>query len=762
MPLGAWRWRARGPARRRTFVLSAVAACLVGLLVGTVALVWGAPPLGNVTPNTVYATEVSYASATQAWGAAEWTSAPTTLGGPGWTTIAVLTPGQANEADKWSVSALAADFTGGASQKNVIDCALAALTASDPDGGLYVAPSGGTAAWSTSSTALTCLAPTVVLGCGPYGAAGCAGYSADLSSNPVSLQYQALVSDGGVLLQGAFASDAGPDAAAYPAYRVNATLAELRRSFLPFAAPTPTPAGVIPDAGALLVFDTPPYFVLPSGQSAIITVVAIGDSLVGGWQSGGVGNSQQFQSWPEQMAFLLGSGATLPVNLGIGGVPCTTTLADVPLAASYGVPGTLWVLDYLCGTNDVIGIDAGNNVGVTLITGRWQAIAQAALSDGFNVALLDTIPANVFFDPNASPLDYTGVPYYVLLDAGANYPGNAWSYYLNVSNTEALGVVSDGGPSAGNQCLLPPVVCDSYGSGCYCVDEQIHQSPNKDLVSGNVNALAVVQAAGRAIGQPWDAGAPSPVVPALLPLDPSPVYLPGNQLYEEDHDLTLDGDDLTASPSGPNGTFFSSLYNYQRYYTGLNIFWGTGSVFPGVDSGVPGYGEPGVLNLSVAGDTCAALTSSFAARVTAQLGTSGGAPVPPHRTRLLATCGTADGLSAESEPTACSDALAYVSAAHTDGWTVDFAGIPDNPGFPTTGSGGWAEAFNACVAAGIGSTGTFLDFGAGSADTETGALVGSVNRPYFFSDGDGGLLSWNGSAHWAYEAVLSIKNAGGP
>lgn len=203
------------------------------------------PPLGNVTPNSVYATTLNFQTASEGWDGSAPTnfeSAPTTLAPLGWTTVATITPPAADEVDKWSVQAFAADFSGdagagveaGLSTKNVIDCSLTPFTATDPDSGVYAMPPGGTGVWSQDASApssLPCVSPTVVLGCtSPTSTAGCTAYASNSSANPVALQYQAVVSSSSVLLQGAFLSDAGPDAAAYPTYRVNATLEQLRRT----------------------------------------------------------------------------------------------------------------------------------------------------------------------------------------------------------------------------------------------------------------------------------------------------------------------------------------------------------------------------------------------------------------------------------------------------------------------------------------------------------------------------------------------------
>ena len=503
-------------------------------------------------------------------------------------------------------------------------------------------------------------------------------------------------------------------------------------------------------SGGLVYLNVPPFMPTPAGVSAKYSAVPQGDSLVGGWSSD-AGNSAQFQSWPEQMAFMLGSGVALPVNYGIGGTTCAQMIAGATTAASYIVPGTIGVAPFQCGTNDIAFIDAGSGYGITEITNAWQAAAQKEHDAGFAKTYVYTIPANVYFDPTTS--QYTGTPYYQLLDAGANYPSPAWDYYLNLSNTYALGTISDGGPPSGGVCALPPVASESWGSNCYRIDDIIHMTPNADMIAGWVNALAFAQVTG------GDSGTPAPIAPAQIPLDPSHPSTPSVLYYGEDKDLTLDGDDLTASSTGPDGVFFSSTMTpgYVYKYTGLSIFWGTGSVLPGIDSGAPGYSAPGVLNLSVAGDTCATLAGSTH-------GTSVDAYYSsPHRKDLLFSCGTHDGIVGTTAASACASALSYASSRYATGWKVYIAGIPDNPNFATTGAVGYAATFNACVSAGaVANHATFINFGAGSSDPYTGAYVGSSWRPYFFADGDGGLLSWpNGAVHYAYEAVISIAAAGG-
>lgn len=197
------------------------------------------PPLGNVAANVVYSTALySDSGATICFGG----DAPVnedcsavTLTAIGWTTVRTITPTINNRQDRWAANVFSVDFSGtaggaGTLAKNQIDCTLAFYAAVEVDGGLYVKQPAGLGAWTSSAT-LSCLYTDVVLGCPSTGIgdAGCTAYTTNASSNPVATQYQVLVSGSSFLLQEAFLTDAGADAAAYPTYRVGADLDHITR-----------------------------------------------------------------------------------------------------------------------------------------------------------------------------------------------------------------------------------------------------------------------------------------------------------------------------------------------------------------------------------------------------------------------------------------------------------------------------------------------------------------------------------------------------
>jgi hypothetical protein len=143
-----------------------------------------------------------------------------TINASGWYTLYTQASPGVNTATEFSARSVAWDYSygdGGQLIPNEIACSLLWEQTSGVDGGLYTW-GVGTSADSGASIAPSC-AP-IQLGCtSNLSNAGCTSYSTNASTNPVSLQYQAINSGSGVAMQVAYWTDAG----AYPTYKIVTT-----------------------------------------------------------------------------------------------------------------------------------------------------------------------------------------------------------------------------------------------------------------------------------------------------------------------------------------------------------------------------------------------------------------------------------------------------------------------------------------------------------------------------------------------------------
>jgi hypothetical protein len=199
------------------------------------------------------------------------------------------------------------------------------------------------------------------------------------------------------------------------------------------------------DAGPAVLLTQAPYIATMPGSQPY-NIVCDGDSLRGEQNvltDGGVegGSTNQFESSCEQLAQRLGSGVTYH-NSGRGGYSCAQMLATAG-AWEYAFvrAGAVNVLILQCGINDVAFQDAGA-YGVALIASRYQSLATAAKSNGFQKVLLEGPESTQYFDPASA--NFTGVSLSALDTAAAALYPTYVDGYLSLIGDQVMGVVAGG------------------------------------------------------------------------------------------------------------------------------------------------------------------------------------------------------------------------------------------------------------------------------------------------------------------------------
>jgi hypothetical protein len=294
-------------------------------------------------------------------------------------------------------------------------------------------------------------------------------------------------------------------------------------------------------------------------------------------------------------------------------------------------------------------------------------------------------------------------------------------------------------------CGLPPLIASSYVSECWAADGQIHAAMNRDFFGAWARARTVVGMAG------GDAGTD----PVVFPLDPTAASSIQTDYYHQDQSLTMYGDDVWASPASPGSVFYSGsqIYGTNSAVTDLLAVFGTGTL---VDAGfLPGfystYGQPGTVNASIAGATCAELQAAAGASINPR--------IDAHHKVILAGCGFVDGREGRSVNDTYGATKALFVSLASAGWAHPYV-LPmvDSPKLPS----GFAAAVNALIRANWRSWGGvagFVDVGAGSGDACTGTAAGQ--RSICFDDKASGLLSApDGRVHMGVEIGWYLRDGG--
>lgn len=230
-----------------------------------------------------------------------------------------------------------------------------------------------------------------------------------------------------------------------------------------------------------LILTTPP--IAPSMPAATISDVIVwdGDSLTdeqnvaidGGPGDGGT--TDGFQSVVQDACEMLGSSVSC-YSRGRGGYTCLQLLNT---AGAWAYPlvqaGRRNIYVFQCGINDVAGMDAGT-WGVSTIVARYQAIADAAHANGFQIVVLRGPESNAYFDARAT--QWSGVDYHAL-DAAAKalYPAHV-DGYVQLNGDFVLGIADAGAGVSGCIANFGNV---SWQNECFYLDALVHKTRNADV-----------------------------------------------------------------------------------------------------------------------------------------------------------------------------------------------------------------------------------------------------------------------------------------